>query len=179
MVRRGEAVGDPAAAVVSITSNKHRWFLIGEGVRVEYPEHVVTFLVAAASVWFSERRRIDGVRCHVNHWSRRNSPVAVDAPLVHLAGVWARVERRSELAYGELCPRVDIEDISRVLHREHIELVAYDERRHVDFFVNNEFANLLQPGNVRGGQNRFEFVPTFAGVVDTNRRHIDGVDRRR
>lgn len=89
-----------------------------------------------------------------------------------------RVERRSELTYGELSPCVDVEDIGRVLHCKHIELVAHDERRHIDFFVNHEFANLSQPGDIGGGKNRFEFVPTLAGVIDTHCWHIDGVGRR-
>jgi hypothetical protein len=98
---------------------------------------------------------------------------------VHAPSRWVgdvgRVERRSELTSGELGSGVDVEDKSRVRHGENIELVSHDERRHVDFFVNHEFANLLQPRNVRGRQNCFKLVPTLAGVIDANGPYINGV----
>src|SRR5207302_8658137 len=42
-----------------------------------------------------------------------------------------------------------------------------------------EFANLLEPRDIRGRQDRLEFVPALAGVVDADRPHIDGAGRRR
>ena len=102
LVRRREAVRDPAAAVVGIARDEHRWLLVGERVRVEDPEHVVALDVLAVGVWLSERRDIEGVRGHVNHWRRRDSPVAVDVVEVHAhlrrVGDVGRVERRGELA---------------------------------------------------------------------------------
>src|SRR3979411_1048984 len=58
LVRRREAVRDPAAAVVGIPINEHRLLLVGERVRVEYPEHVITLGVLAGGIWFAERRDI-------------------------------------------------------------------------------------------------------------------------
>jgi hypothetical protein len=45
------------------------------------------------------------------------------------------VERWGKLAFDEFGADVDVEDIGRVRHGEHIELVAHDKRRHVDLFV--------------------------------------------
>ena len=79
LVRRREAVRDPAAAVVGIACDKHRWLLVGERVRVEDPEHVVAFVVLAGCVWLAERRDVNRVRRHIDHRRRRDSPVVVDA----------------------------------------------------------------------------------------------------
>ena len=73
---------------------------------------------------------------------------------------------------------VDVEDIGRVRHGEHIELVAHDKRGHVDLFVNREVANLLQPGHVRGVQDRLGPVPALTGVVDADGPDIDSLGRR-
>ena len=81
-------------------------------------------------------------------------------------------------AFDEFGAGVDVEDKGRVRHGEHIELVVHDKRGYVDLFVNGEVANLLQPGHVRGLQDRFGPVPALAGVVDADGPDIDSLGRR-
>jgi hypothetical protein len=100
-------------------------------------------------------------------------------PLPLRVGDVGRVERLRELTWrGELGSCVDVEDKRRVLHGEHVEPVAHDEWRHIDFVVDDEFADLFEPRNVRGREDRFEPVPALAGVVDANGPHIDRLDQR-
>ena len=166
----------PLSALPAISTGG---FLFGERVRVEDPEHVVALGVRAVGVGLAERRDVDRVRRHVDDRRRRDSPVVIDQPSIHLARVRTRIERRSELARDELRSGVHVEDVRRVRHGEHVELVAHDERRDVDLFVDQELANLLQLRDARGRQHGFEPVPALASVVDANGRHIDRVRPRR
>jgi hypothetical protein len=84
-----------------------------------------------------------------------------------------------KLTLHQLGSTVDVEDVRRVHHGEHIEPVGHDERRHVDLFVDHELANLPQLGNGCRFQHRFETVPPLPRVVDANRPHIDALRQRR
>ena len=92
----------------------------------------------------AERRDIKRVRCHIDHGRRRNSPVAVHVVAVHThalrVGDVGRIEWCSELAFGEFGAAVDVEDVGRVAHGEHVEPVAHDERGNVDLFVDGKIA---------------------------------------
>ena len=83
------------------------WFwrlLVGKRVRVKYPEHVVALGIRAVGVRLAEGGDIERVRCDVNRRSRRDSPVVVKHPSVHLAGIGSRIEGGGELPFHHLGP---------------------------------------------------------------------------
>jgi hypothetical protein len=85
------------------------------------------------------------------------------------------VEGRGQLTFPELGSSIDIEDVGRVRHGEHVKLPGDDQRRDVDLFVNRELADLPQLGDGCRCQHRFETVPSLPCVVDANRPDVDAL----